>query len=336
MALVALAATACGAPGSPDDPGSSGGGNAAASTTLPDGSVPWLSQPLTPESLQVGRSASPSVPADAAWCRAPDLAAHLPKWFRQTSGGGIYGWVELVNRGGACQLRGEASAEVVVGDLPTVETSSGPVGDEGEVVGMPPGGGARVRIDWTPPSCALANGAQVIVLELTHGGGSIRAPVERPSRPDCLTGESAEDLRAHLLVGPFEPLRTLPEPSPSPLKVLQPRLALPAASRSGEVLHFQVTLENPSADAIELSPCPAYVIGLNKLEEPASPGVNELFAHRLNCAPRPSIGPGEAVVFRMEAELPKTLGPGTLDLVWRLLTGTSDVRAQGSVAMVGK
>lgn len=83
------------------------------------------------------------------------------------------------------------------------------------------------------------------------------------------------------------------------------------SARPGEVLHYVVTLRNPTATAIPLSPCPAYT---EALSWDGGTAARTLF---LNCAAVPVVEPRQSVRYRMVLRIPRQAA-GAGKLVWRL------------------
>jgi hypothetical protein len=87
----------------------------------------------------------------------------------------------------------------------------------------------------------------------------------------------------------------------SPYPGLSATLSLPSTAVAGEVLHYEVTLINRSAQPIQLDPCPTFVVSTYA-------GLSNRDAYVLNCAVAGELSAGAARVFAMELRTPTHLG----------------------------
>jgi hypothetical protein len=113
------------------------------------------------------------------------------------------------------------------------------------------------------------------------------------------------------------PLTAEGQPSPGPLAGLTARLDAPSSVAAGSVLRYVVTVSNPTAQPIALSPCPAYTewsSALMTLESKEPPGLT----YQLNCDTVTSIPPGASVRYAMELVIPPTAPVGTGKFGWHL------------------
>jgi len=98
-------------------------------------------------------------------------------------------------------------------------------------------------------------------------------------------------------------------------------LHAPAMVRAGDVLHYTMTLTNPTGGSVVLSPCPSY---LERLEWilPRAVGAQ----YQLNCAPAHPLGPGTRETLALELPIPGAVsGPTTLVLLFMTPPGSSTV-----------
>ena len=109
-----------------------------------------------------------------------------------------------------------------------------------------------------------------------------------------------------------------PGPDPTelpsvPAEGLRLTLELPDEATAGEELHYIAALTNPSADAIDLRPCPAYRQSL------VTPSGQISADYVLDCHAVSSIGPGETRRFAMEFAVPASQLPTeAAALIWEL------------------
>jgi hypothetical protein len=105
-----------------------------------------------------------------------------------------------------------------------------------------------------------------------------------------------------------------PAPAAGTVATAEARAEVPAAVRAGNVLHYIVTLANPTNTTITLDPCPGYSEGLYT----AGLVVRRSFA--LNCDSVHAIRAHEHVRYAMRLTVPKETAPGTGKLGWSLNT----------------
>ncbi len=330
LALTALLVAGCGTAGdeaAADAPPSVG----PAPTLLPDGTVPWLDAPVSPDAFALQVPAPPSAEG-AEPCRAAQLEAVVPRWVPQGDGGepgvrrpppGLIGVVEVALRGDEpCTLQGKAGVRLLLdgADAP-VQYADG-VSEESErrTTTVTRERGAELRVDWTPPFCAPV-GTQELALDLPDGGGELRAPVREPAVP-C-TGVAADGgdsgLRTYVSGGVFDSARVA-TPLDSPLAVLRATAEqVPATAVAGGSVDWVVRLTNPTAQDVPLDPCPGYLQQRFVQSAGDAAGVNASEAYRLDCRPVPVVPAGGSVAFRMRAAVPPD-PPGPAYVVsWRLL-----------------
>jgi hypothetical protein len=96
-----------------------------------------------------------------------------------------------------------------------------------------------------------------------------------------------------------------PAPAPSPLNVLTVSRSMPDTLAPGSTATYTITLANPTATAVPLSPCPSYTEFL------APVGQKPFFSgtyYYLNCAAAPQVPAHGAVTFAMRIQVPLTAG----------------------------
>jgi hypothetical protein len=106
------------------------------------------------------------------------------------------------------------------------------------------------------------------------------------------------------------PHHEVPEPTypTSPLVITN---TMPAHVLAGGIVDFTVTLHNPTARNVPLTPCPAYEEALN-----VYPDVVDR-VYQLNCSHHTKLAPGEALTFAMRITAPGH--PGGAKFGWYLL-----------------
>lgn len=173
-----------------------------------------------------------------------------------------------------------------------------------------PAGLGSVFLVWSN-WCGQAPTEPLHLVVTLPDGGVLRVPMEATSLPRCDEPRAPSTMS----VGPFEATAG-PDPTDPPAipaEALQLTLEVPDHAVAGQVLAYVAILSNPTADPIELQPCPAFEERLNTRGGPV------VVAHVLACAAVPSIAPGESVRFAMELDVPVDL-PADPDaaLVWAL------------------
>jgi hypothetical protein len=102
----------------------------------------------------------------------------------------------------------------------------------------------------------------------------------------------------------------------SPLSQLTGTLSAPDELARGSMLHYTVTLSNPTGSAISLAPCPAYTQTVYADDKALSSTL------RLNCgATGAQIAPNASVSFAMQAQVPADFAADTAKLSWKMQDG---------------
>lgn len=116
----------------------------------------------------------------------------------------------------------------------------------------------------------------------------------------------------HLTVSPFTSGFAPPAVNTGPLSNLKAELHMSPAVSPGSALDYEVTLVNPSAHAIALSPCPSYQEQLGTVA-----GAD----YELNCSARKSIPAKSSVTFRMKLAIPSNAPVGLVKFGWFISNG---------------
>ena len=338
VAVLALAGCAGCTGGAGDAGGPAPGASsvpAEAHSLRPDGSVPWVDEPITDADLH-GRPPGPRVPkAGSRPCRADQLTGVLEAWNRAGNGGEtprgmdaaaghLIGHVDVRNRSTVeCTLRGEVPTRMLAGGREVPMHYTHGINDEARarVVAVPAGERVHLRLDWSGPFCVDLEGPLELAIALPDNGGTLRAPVTAAGRPPCAQGENVNpNLRATLYASGFtEPPRPAPTQA-SPLTGLTLTITGPDAAASGDRVVYHATLTNPTAAAVPLDPCPGYRVELYVQGSADRRGVNQGQLYRLNCRPVREIPAGGSVRFEMVVVVPRGLAVGQeLSVGWRLL-----------------
>jgi hypothetical protein len=91
-------------------------------------------------------------------------------------------------------------------------------------------------------------------------------------------------------------------------------LDLPKSVKSATTLDYTVTLTNPTAKTVTLTPCPGYTQGV------FAQGYALRLSYRLNCKTVHTIAPGKSVVYAMRLDLPQTKQDVDTKFAWGLDT----------------
>lgn len=116
-------------------------------------------------------------------------------------------------------------------------------------------------------------------------------------------------------IGAPSPAPTSPSLPPGSPASLTARSTIPAEVHVGSVLRYTVTLTNPAATPVSLTPCPVYsesLIGSTTALRRS---------YHLNCAVVNRIDPTTSVTFAMELAVPRSFPPGATKMSWVLDTG---------------
>jgi len=280
-----------------------------------DGVVPWLDQPLrlyVPPQRKLIR-----YPTSASPCRAGQL--------RVSQGRGGVGlgneleelvFMNVAKR--ACLLRGypTISGETAGGSRRTLRLQRG-----GTYFGrlvpadLPPGG--HVFLDLaTNTGC---EGGRKPTVHYRHllvtlpEGGTVRANQVTISE-DCGLSMSAFGLPER-----YPPTRGAAVGSAGTLSA---HVHVPDGFRAGSVLHYTVTVINPTKTTVTLDPCPGYSESLY------ASGLVVRRSFALNCGSVHAIPPHGHVEYAMQLSVPRQAKPGNGKFLWNLDTPTGPFAGQ--------
>lgn len=296
-----LAAIAAGCGGRAETPSSAG---AAAE-------VPWIDRPAPPYHAPAPRVVPYSTKAPP--CRARQLAVRQ----RRTAVGlgNVLERFAFVNLGTTpCLLRGfpRVTGVTANGIRRSVPGRRSPDGTYFGTLGPADiGPGERGFLDFaTGEGCRDPSGSarryRALVFALPAGGGLVSA------RRSSLVMMCGFLEMTQLGLPPPEPTGPTPEPgTPDTLTVSAP---IPAAVRAGATLHFVVTLANPTAVSVRLTPCPRYNEGIYTIRGPVSRW------YWLNCEQVHSIAPHARVRYAMALPIPRDVPGGLAKFSWALGT----------------
>jgi hypothetical protein len=218
--------------------------------------------------------------------------------------------ITLTNRSAsACFLNGAPEVQLLpaTGGAQTLGIHPNASSNVQERVDLAPGDSAVVLIG-TPGSCDAATGPQRNVqrrVKIVSPGGGARA----------LDGVYVDTLCGNAAVLHLHVLRNEPAPS-NPLAQLIGTIAVSAPAAPGSILHYTVTLTNPTASAISLAACPSYTESL------AAEGTASDSTFLLNCgATGNQIAAGASVTYDMQIAVPASIDAASAKLSWKLQDG---------------
>jgi hypothetical protein len=164
----------------------------------------------------------------------------------------------------------------------------------------------------TPGSCEAANGPERKVskrLQLALPGGGVKA----------LDGVHIDTLCGRATVMRFERVqsetaaRATAMQQSGAISQLTGAISAPDEASRGGVLHYTVTLSNPTASPVSLAACPSYTQSLY------ADGKSADTTMRLNCGGAGGLIPANASVsFDMQVPVPASLAAGSGKLSWKL------------------
>jgi hypothetical protein len=285
--------------------------------------VPWIDRPApvyhapAPRVLPYSTTAAP--------CRAGQLAVRQGR-----TGVGLGNMLErfaFLNLGNApCLLRGfpkvmGLTANGIRRSLPARRSPDGTY--FGTVISADIAPGERGFLDFaTVQGCLDPSGSaklyRALVFDLPAGGGLVSAP------------ESSLTMMCGLLemspLGLPAPEPTGPTPEPGTPDTLTVSAAMPAEARADARLRFVVTLANPTAVAVRLTPCPRYNEGIYTMSGPVRR------SYWLNCESVRSIAPYARVRYAMVLPIPRDVPAGLAKFWWEL--GTPNKPQHGGVVTI--
>lgn len=116
----------------------------------------------------------------------------------------------------------------------------------------------------------------------------------------------------------------LPPMSSDPVGYLTASVSGPSKAVAGHIFHVTITLTNPTATTVHLSPCPSYTVGVY-------PGPT--LVYKLNCAVG-TIGPGKSQSYDMQYPIAGSTPAGSSKFVW-MLVNKMPVGAGRELTVVG-
>ena len=216
--------------------------------------------------------------------------------------------VQLTNRGNeACYLTGTPDFFLGLKGAQAIARRPGAPAALRERTDLAPGDTALVLVG-APGACAAAIGPERKVtthMQVKFPGGGSKA----------LEGAYVDTLCGPATVVDMQVLHGAPAKG-SPLALLQSAVHLDGRAMPGSELHYTVTLTNPTAKAIALTPCPSFTQSLF--------GDRELSAAtlRLNCgATGNEIAAGKSIAYEMRLAIPAHVAADAVKLSWKLADG---------------
>lgn len=298
------------------------GGHAPAQVAQP-GVVPWADLP--PAALPVPGPVASTGTGQVPPCTAADLRASAPDP-GQGAGGTWIAFFALTNRAPtACRLSGRLDGLSGVSggrrQVVHVDNRGSPFAADLVPVVLDPGESGQVGYGYYK-RCDGAQPATTPVfreLQLTLLGGvlPVAGGVLDLGCDSAATGVWATPL------GGQPPTAVVPQP---PWGALEASVTAPTSARAGAVLHFTVTLKNPSSTPVALAPCPNLLQALGGLVKDP---------HQLNCAASLPVPAGGEERFAMELSVPADATDGPATLVWSLYPATPAPRATAAVTITG-
>jgi hypothetical protein len=133
----------------------------------------------------------------------------------------------------------------------------------------------------------------------TSGSVDVPLPADRPLDVICSEGVN------NVGVSAFGVPSTATDQISSPLNVLTATAAMPATVTAGTTATYTVTLQNPTSQAVALSPCPSYTEYMSPVGTRFGSGASQYY---LNCPAVPEIPAGSSVTFDMQIPVPAAAG----------------------------
>jgi hypothetical protein len=265
--------------------------------------IPWVDRPV-PAYVE---PAPKPYPTDARVCTPGDLKVSAGDIGAGL--GNINLPVTFVNHSpSACVLNGEPTITGVETDgrlVPLRANSGSYFGDPGPPANIAKGEAAALNIsgaDACPDALAGRHRVYARLRIGLPGGGSVDVAARDF---DAVCGVSVSRFGVPADVEPAV------DPAVSPLTA---EIVAPGTVVAGKVLVYTVTLTNPTATDVSLSPCPAY-------DESVGSGSDNVWAatvlhYSLNCDAFPTIAAGTSMTYAMRLALPPGQPPGMAKFVW--------------------
>jgi len=258
--------------------------------------VRWLDRPVAIPAP----GAVPAIAAGTASCTSASLSVRLARQGIVEFGTYAYTYEATNTSGRPCYVSGFPGVQVA-----GVTTAHAPNELDVTAGTLPPGASATFAILRTTSQSCVVSRARL-------------GPDARARTPRVKVGGGAGASVAAIHVGACDTTSVTPiglspvAPAPDALSSLAVSLNAPATAAAGKGLTFTVTLANPTAKAISLSPCPGYETGVSS---------GGLEADELNCAV-PAIPAHGSVTFAMQFKVPAATPAGVAKIGWFLLNST--------------
>ena len=275
-------------------------------TTFAAQAIPWLDQPV-PKIVLAAPDADVTHPVLYRRCTGPaDVVARPNGW--GAGMGTMAEFIYLTNISATpCTLAGSAVAVVGI-DGPhehSFPLSPGSIGHPPDAVAnLKPGQNGWMQITQGEDCAAdpLGPGYLKVGLELPGGGVVVMA-----TRRD-----TAPQLGCELGITPFGTTHvTAPEPT-YPTDPIKATITAPSTVHAGTPFGYTVTLTNPTAKAISLTPCPSYEETAFRKPDPKPDDAT----YQLNCDGHHELAAHESLTFAMRTA---GIGPtGQGQITWQL------------------
>jgi Protein of unknown function (DUF4232) len=284
--------------------------------------VPWIDRPAPPYQAPAPRVVPFSTKSPP--CRAGQLAV---RQLRTGVGlGNVLERFAFRNLGATpCLLRGfpRVTGVTAGGVRRLVPARRSPDGTYfGTLIAADIGPGGRGLLDFaTADGCRHPSGSakryRALVFALPARGGVVSAPESSLVMTCGFLKMSQFGLPA--------PRRTVPTPKPGTPDTLTVSVALLAAVRAGTTFRFVVTLANPTAITVRLTPCPRYNEGIY------TTGGRVSRWYWLNCEGARSIAAHARVRYAMALPIPTDVPAGFAKFWWVLGTPNKPLRGAGII-----
>ena len=224
--------------------------------------------------------------------------------------------VLIANHGdSACGLKGRPGIRIFAGATLARASYADSDPKAGHLLVLTPGTGAPdsehavlgqawTWVTWSRACTAVWSGASSLVLDLPGGGGAVAIALPATASPLPTPVPSAEcptDAPYLPSVGAweFQP-RVAPPADSVSAPVITASANAPGVAVAGEPFTFQVTLTNPSVDAIRFGECPNFRMWIST----GTDGGVVTERHQLNCAATPNLAPHSSRTFDMRIPVP--------------------------------
>jgi hypothetical protein len=283
-----------------------GGGDSKADGPV----VPWTSD--QPSQLA---ERSPAV----APCRAADLAVHGQVDFQPYGNGGGIAVIALQHKGKQeCRLQGSPKVELVKDGGPRQVSAAiqrpplifpDTAYPLSSLLAIRPGEYAGLTVtwaNWCDPQIPGKERVAPSAVRITLPGDAGHLDADYNAVPPCVDPKRPSTIG----VSPFETAKVKPVPAWTTASIKASVPDQPVHAKRGELLRFDVVLENTSRETVRFDRCPSYVAQL----VPAG----EVEVHTLNCGAAKPIAPGKREAFAMRIRVPKHAPVGGNGLFWGL------------------